>query len=68
MLVKLRDLSGSTVMVNSDHVLFIAQAADEKTKKPLLGQSVIFLAHTDLQIVTSMTPEDVAAAIDKMMN
>lgn len=68
MLVPLKDLSGSTVMVNTDHILFIGQAADEKTRQPLFGQSVIFMAQSQLNITVKGSPEDVAAAINKMMN
>lgn len=67
MLVKLKDLTGSTVMVNSELILFIGQAADSKSKQPLLGQSIIFMQGSPLNIEVKGSPEDVATAVEKQV-
>jgi hypothetical protein len=74
MLLSLRDQTGAPVIVNSDHVLYIAQAADEATHAPLLGFSIVFMNTNLIQgsggqvqpygILIKGAPDEVKALIE----
>ena len=70
-LLKLRDANGSVVMVNSDHILFIAQAFGADTAgrptNPLLGQSIAILLG-GVKVDLKGTPTEVAEQIEMSVN
>ena len=63
MLLRLKDQSGATIIVNTENMLFIGQAADNQTKRPILGQSVACMLG-GMMLTLLGTPEDIARKID----
>lgn len=70
-LLKLRDANGSVVMVNSDHILFIAQAFGADTAgrptSPIMGQSIAILAG-GAKVDLKGTPTEIAEQIEMSVN
>lgn len=70
-LLKLRDANGSVVMVNADHVLFIAQSfsagANGQPTTPILGQSIAILTGA-VKVDLKGSPEQVAESIEMSVN
>lgn len=63
MLITLKNLDGSAVVVNTNNICFITQAADPSSKQPILGAShVSFLNGQAIGIKGS--PTDIAKMID----
>lgn len=61
MLITLKGLDGAPVVINTDQVIYIAQAGDER-KNPILGASAVaFVGGTALAVKGS--PSEVAAII-----
>jgi hypothetical protein len=67
-ILKLRDQTGATILVNSGAWTHIAQAADLQTKSPLLGYSLIFFTTYNPDrpnaILVKGSPEEIAAQIE----
>lgn len=62
MIVKLKDMTGSTVLIQTDNVIYVGQAADQKTGVPTLGVSVVvFLGGQSC--TAKGTPEEVYGAL-----
>lgn len=65
----LRDQSNQPLVVNTDHVLFVAQAQDGATKTPLLGFSVIYLnclmAQAPFTLLVKGSPEELKPMFER---
>jgi len=67
-------MSNAPVVVNSDHVLYIAGAVDANTRSPLLGYSAVFFNHSIAGqgqphgILVKGNPEEVKAQIESQEN
>lgn len=62
MIVKFKDMTGATVLVQTDNVIYVGQAADAKSKTPVLGVSVVvFLGGQSCNV--KGTPEEVYGAM-----
>jgi hypothetical protein len=66
MMIELKGLDGAAVIVNTDHVIFIGQAGDER-KNPILGASVVgFVGGANVAVKGS--PADIAKLFDEMFS
>ena len=62
MLIRFKDPSGSPVVINTDHLMFVAQAADAQTKKPVLGQSLAMMVG-GFPVALNGSPTDVTDSL-----
>ena len=73
MLLALKGADGGTLIVNSEHILYIGAAVDPATRQPVLGHSAIifsgsFAVRPDGQIIQQSilvrgTPGDIAEMV-----
>jgi hypothetical protein len=62
MIVRMKDMTGATVLIQTDNVIYVGQAADEQSKTPVLGVSVVvFLGGQSCSV--KGTPEEVYGAM-----
>ncbi len=66
MFIKLKDLTGSTVLINPRHIVLVGQAADSKTKQPILGRCVV-ICDNGMTVEVASGPEVVSDAVEKQL-